>query len=169
MKIRVLGAFGGEGLGHRPSSFLINDRVLIDGGSVTGALTVPEQLRIEHALVSHAHLDHIAGLVYLTETLGFCETGAAVTIASIDPVVTTLRAGVFNNVLWPDFSRIPHADVPVVKYRTLIEKVEQRVGDVWVTPVMVHHTVPTSGFIIHDGSTGVIYYADARPHSGIWR
>src|SRR3990172_628970 len=92
MKIRVLGAFGGEGLGHRPSSFLINDRVLIDGGSVTGALTVPEQLRIEHALVSHAHLDHIAGLVYLIETLGFCETGAAVTIASIDPVVTTLRA-----------------------------------------------------------------------------
>ncbi|HBH00537.1 MAG TPA: MBL fold metallo-hydrolase, partial [Candidatus Rokubacteria bacterium] len=128
MNIRVLGAFGGEGLGHRPSSFLVNDRLLVDGGSVTGALTVPEQLVIEHALVSHAHLDHIAGLVYLTETLGFCESGAAVTIASIDPVITTLRAGVFNNVLWPDFSRIPHADVPVVKYRTLVEDVEQRVG-----------------------------------------
>ena len=168
MKIRVLGAFGGEGLGHRPSSFLINDRVLIDGGSVTGALTVPEQLRIEHALVSHAHLDHIAGLVYLTETLGFCETGAAVTIASIDPVVTTLRAGVFNNVLWPDFSRIPHADVPVVKYRTLVEDVEQRLGDLWVTPVQVQHTVPTAGFIVHDGSTGLIYSGDTGPTKALW-
>ena len=35
MRIRVLGAFGGERLGHRPSSFLINDKILLDGGSVT--------------------------------------------------------------------------------------------------------------------------------------
>ena len=86
MKIRVLGAFGGEGLGHRPSAFLLNDKILLDAGSVTGALTVPEQLAIEHALVSHSHLDHLAGLVHLTETLGFCEEGAAVTISGIDAV-----------------------------------------------------------------------------------
>lgn len=168
MKIRVLGAFGGEGLGHRPSAFLINDRTLIDGGTVGGALTVPEQLSIEHALVSHSHLDHIAGLVYLTDTLGFCEAGAAVTIASIDPVVSTLRSGVFNNILWPDFARIPHADVPVVKYRTLAEDVEQRVGDLWVTPVQVRHTVPTAGFILHDGSTGLVYSGDTGPTSALW-
>ncbi|MBI2158130.1 MAG: 3',5'-cyclic-nucleotide phosphodiesterase [Candidatus Rokubacteria bacterium] len=168
MKIRVLGAFGGEGLGHRPSAFLVNDRLLIDGGSVTGALTVPEQLRIEHALLSHAHLDHLAGLVYLSETLGFCETGAAVTIAGIDPVITALRSNVFNNVLWPDFSKIPHADVPVVKYRTLVEDVEQRVGDVWVTPVPVNHTVPTTGFIVHDGATGLMYSGDTGPTKALW-
>src|SRR5207245_7770524 len=40
---------------------------------------------------------------------GFCENGAAVTITGIDHVVSTLRWGVFNNVLWPDFSKIPHA------------------------------------------------------------
>ena len=169
MKIQVLGAFGGEGRGHRPSAFLVNDRILVDGGSVAGSLSVPEQLLIEHALVSHSHLDHIAGLVYLTETLGFCETGAAVTIAGLDPVVNTLRSGVFNNVLWPDFSRIPHADVPVVKYRMLIEEVEQRVGDLWVTPVAVNHTVPTSGFILHDGATGVIYSGDTGPTDALWR
>jgi len=169
MKIRVLGAFGSEGLGQRPSAFLVNDKILIDGGSVSGALTVPEQLAVEHAIVSHAHLDHIAGLAYLTETLGFCEVGAAVTIASIDPVITTLRAGVFNNTLWPDFSKIPHPDVPVVKYRTLIEDVEQRVGDLWVTPVTVNHTVPTAGFIVHDGSTGIIYSGDTGPTEALWR
>src|SRR2546426_3482093 len=69
MKLRVLGAFGGEGLGHRPTAFLINDRTLIDAGTVSSALTVPEQLSIEHALISHSHLDHVAGLVYLSETL----------------------------------------------------------------------------------------------------
>jgi ribonuclease BN (tRNA processing enzyme) len=169
MKIRVLGAFGGEGLGHRPSAFLVNDRTLIDAGTVSSALTVPEQLTIEHALISHSHLDHTAGLVYLSETLGFCETGAAVTITGIDHVVNALRWGVFNNVLWPDFSRIPHADVPVVKYRTLIADVEQRVGDLWVTPVHVNHTVPTTGFIIHDGSSGVVYSGDTGPTEELWR
>src|SRR3989449_9447616 len=168
MKIRVLGAFGAEGLGHRPSAFLVNDRTLIDAGTVSSTLTVPEQLSIEHALISHSHLDHVAGLVYLSETLGFCENGAAVTITGIDHVVSTLRWGVFNNVLWPDFTRIPHADVPVVKYRTLIEDVEQRVGDLWVTPVAVNHTVPTTGFIGHDGSTGIIYSADTGPTEALW-
>ncbi len=168
MKIRVLGAFGAEGLGHRPSAFLVNDRTLIDAGTVSSTLTVPEQLSIEHALISHSHLDHVAGLVYLSETLGFCENGAAVTITGIDHVVSTLRWGVFNNVLWPDFSKIPHADVPVVKYRTLVEDVEQRVGDLWVTPVQVNHSVPTTGFIVHDGSSGVIYSGDTGPTEALW-
>ena len=169
MKIRVLGAFGGEGLGHRPSSFLINDKVLIDGGSVTAALTVPQQLAIEHAIVSHAHLDHVAGLVYLTETLAFCEAGAAVTISSIDPVITTLRGGVFNNVLWPDFSKIPHPDVPVVKFRTLVDDVEQRVSNLWVTPIRVNHSVPAAGYVVHDGSSGVIYSGDTGPTEALWQ
>ncbi|MGH7276417.1 MAG: MBL fold metallo-hydrolase [Candidatus Rokuibacteriota bacterium] len=169
MKVRVLGAFGGEGLGHRPSAFLINDRTLLDAGTVTGALSVGEQLSIENALISHSHLDHIAGLVYLTETLGFCETGAAVTVMSLDPVLSALRSAVFNNILWPDFTKIPHADVPVVKYRTLAEDVEQRVGGLWVTPISVSHTVPTAGFIVHDGSTGLIYSGDTGPTSALWQ
>src|SRR5262249_57844292 len=113
MKIRVLGAFGGEGLRHRPSSFLINDKILLDGGSVTGALSVPQQLAIEHAIISHAHLDHVAGLAYLTETLAFCQVGAAVTLSSIDPVIGTLRGSDFNNVLWPASSKIPPPADPV--------------------------------------------------------
>jgi hypothetical protein len=52
MKIRVLGAAGSEGLAHRPSAFLVDDRLLIDGGTVGGALAGDEQLAIEHALVT---------------------------------------------------------------------------------------------------------------------
>ena len=167
MKIRVLGAFGGEGLGQRPSAFLVNDRVLIDGGSVAGALTVPEQLEIEHALVSHSHLDHIAGLAYLTDTLASCGSRRPITLASLEPVVDALRSAVFNNVVWPDFAQLPEAS-PVIKYRALIEGAEQRLGDLWVTPVPVTHTVPASGFILHDGSTGLIYSGDTGPTGDLW-
>lgn len=170
MKIRVLGALGAEGLGQRPSAFLINDRVLLDAGTVTGALSVPEQLEIEHALVSHSHLDHIAGLAYLTETLAFCsETRAKVTIASLEPVVDALRTAVFNNIVWPDFTQIPRPEMAVVKYRPLVEHVEQRLGDLWVTPVSVSHTVPAAGFILHDGTSGVIYSGDTGPTDDLWK
>src|SRR5262245_10454772 len=107
MKIRVLGAFGSEGLGQRPSAFLVDESLLIDAGTVTGALTVPEQLEIHHALVSHSHLDHIAGLAFLTETLASSGVPASVTVAGMPPVVSALRSSVFNNVLWPDFAQIP--------------------------------------------------------------
>lgn len=168
MKLRVLGAFGGEGLGQRPSAFLVNDRVLIDGGTVSGALSVPEQLEIEYALISHSHLDHVAGLSYLTETLACCDSERPVTIASLEPVVNAMRSAVFNNVVWPDFSMIPPG-APVVKYRTLVEEAEQRVGDLWVNPVQVSHTVPTTGFIIHDGTSGLIYSGDTGPTEALWK
>jgi cAMP phosphodiesterase len=168
MKIRVLGAYGAEGLGQRPTSFLLNDRILIDAGTVGGALTLPEQLHVEHALITHSHLDHVAGLAFLTETLAFSETRAPLTVATIDPVVNALRTGVFNNVAWPDFSQIP-AGAPVMKYRTLVEEAEQRVGELWVTPIAVTHAVPTTGFIVHDGSTGFVFSGDTGPTSALWK
>jgi ribonuclease BN (tRNA processing enzyme) len=169
MKIRVLGAFGAEGLGQRPTAFLVNERILLDAGTVGGALTTAEQGLIEHALISHAHLDHVVGLAFLTETIAFNgERREPLTVSSVEPVVQALRTGVFNNIGWPDFAQIP-AEAPVMKYRTLVEEAEQRVGDLWVTPVPVDHTVPTSGFILHDGTTGFIFSGDTGPTQAIWK
>ena len=169
MKIRVLGAFGAEGLGQRPTAFLVNERILVDAGTVGGALTTAEQRLVQHALISHAHLDHVAGLAFLTETLAFAaEHREPLTIASVEPVINALRTGVFNNVAWPDFAQIP-PEAPVMKYRTLVEDAEQRVGDLWVTPVAVSHSVPTTGFIVHDGNTGFIFSGDTGPTTSIWK
>lgn len=169
MKIRVLGAYGAEGLAQRPSAFLVNDTTLIDGGTVGGALSSAEQLRIEHALISHSHLDHIAGLAFLTETLALCQASTPLTIASLEPVVKALRASVFNDIVWPDFSQLPDASKPIVRYRALAEDTEHAVGDVWVTPVPVNHTVPCSGFVIHDGTSAVAYSGDTGPTEALWK
>jgi ribonuclease BN (tRNA processing enzyme) len=169
MKIRVLGAYGAEGLGQRPTSFLVNERILIDAGTVGSVLTLPEQTQIEHALISHSHLDHVAGLAFLTETLAFAEARTSpLTVASLESVVDSLRSGVFNNIAWPDFAQIPPGN-PVMKYRHLVEEAEQRVGEFWVTPVAVSHTVPTSGFVVHDGNTGFIFSGDTGPTEALWK
>lgn len=169
MKIKVLGAFGGEGQGRRPSAFLVNDRVLIDAGSVPAALTVEEQLRIEHVLISHAHLDHVVGLAFLTDTLAGAPPSRPVIAASIEPVVGAVREHAFGGSLWPDFTQIPSPEAPILRFRTLAEEAEQRVGELWVAPIPVDHTVPATGFIVHDGETGFLYTGDTGPTERIWQ
>lgn len=169
MKIKVLGVFGSEGQGQRPSAFLVNDRVLVDAGSVPGALNVDEQREIEHALLSHAHLDHIVGLAFLTDTLAITSAKRPVIATSIAPVVDDLKKHAFNDRLWPDFSTIPTSQTPVLGYRTLAEDVESRVGELWVTPIRVDHTVDAVGFVIHDGETGFVYSGDTGPTERIWQ
>ncbi len=169
MKIRVLGAFGSEGRGQRPSAFLVNDRILVDAGTVTGALSVAEQVQIEHALISHAHFDHIGGLAYLTETLASCGARAPLRVTSVAPVIEALRTSAFNGVVWPDFSQIIVNDQPVLTYRNLVDEAEQRVDDLWVTPALVNHSVPAAGFIVHDGTEGFIYSGDTGPTEALWK
>jgi cAMP phosphodiesterase len=169
LKIKVLGAFGSEGMGQRPSAFLVDDRVLVDAGTVGGALGVAEQVEIQHALISHAHLDHTAGLAFLTDTLAMVAPERQVTVSSIGPVIDTLRTHAFNDTLWPNFAEIPSGSNPVLGFRTLAEEAEARVGELWVTPVPVDHTVPTTGYIIHDGETGFVYSGDTGPTRRLWQ
>src|SRR4029453_5816323 len=128
MRLKVLGAFGSDGQGQRPSAFLVDDRVLIDAGTVGGALSVPEQTAITHPLLRTHHLDRP----------------------------------------WPDFPPHPPRENPVLKLRVLPEEAEARVGDLWATPVLVDHTIPTTGFIVHDGETGFVYSGDTGPTTRIW-
>lgn len=169
MRVKVLGAYGSEGQGQRPSAFLVDDRVLVDAGAVGSALSVESQLQIEYALLSHAHLDHIVGLAFLTDTLAMTATGGSVTAASIAPVIDTLRTHAFNDALWPNFTAIPSPEDPFLTLRTLAEESEARVGELWVTPVPVEHTVPATGFVIHDGETGFVYSGDTGPTERIWK
>jgi len=147
----------------------VDDYVLVDAGTVGGALTVAEQVEIRHALISHAHLDHMAGLAFLTDTLAMVAPERQVTVTSIAPVIEALRIHAFNDALWPNFTTIPSGSSPVLGFRSLVEEGEARVGELWVTPVPVEHAVPTTGYVVHDGETGFVYSGDTRPTERLWR
>ena len=65
MEFRVLGGHQADSTEGRPISFLIDGTIAIDAGGLTGALSMADQNRVEHVLVTHQHFDHIRDLAFL--------------------------------------------------------------------------------------------------------
>src|SRR5437773_10973969 len=113
MKIKVLGSFGSEGQGQRPSAFLVDDKVLVDAGTVGGALTPAEQIEVEYALVSHAHFDHIAGLAFLTDTLAMIAPERREAAGRMGAGLVSLRHQALHGVVRANVGNLPDRRDPV--------------------------------------------------------
>lgn len=114
MRVRVLGCHGGETPRHRTTCFSIDDRITIDAGAVCRSLNLDEQVKIDHMLISHSHMDHVKDLALLADQV-IGRRPAPVTLHCGPETAETLRTSYFNNYLWPDFTRIPTPDAPVMR------------------------------------------------------
>lgn len=168
MELRVLGCHGGETSKHRTSSFLIDGHIAIDAGAVTSMLTLEEQMGIDAVLVSHAHLDHVRDLATIADNR--CQLGAApLTIASTKETIAALKKHFFNDVVWPDFARIELPTGPTILFQELTPEEPVQIAGATVTPVMVHHTIDTCGFVVEVGSASLGYSGDTGPTDRFWK
>ena len=167
MRIRVLGAYGGSTPDHRQTSFLLNGSVALDAGALTEALTLDEQARVKAVLVTHSHMDHVASLPFLVENV-FGRTKDAIEIVGPADVVTSLQRHLFNDDLWPDFTRIPSHLLPTVTFRVITAGEPFAVDGLTVTAIPVCHVVPTYGYLVSDGLTTVVFSGDTGPTEALW-
>ena len=70
MKVRVLGCSGGIGARARTTSFLVDQDVLLDAGTGVEDLSVEDLAAIDHVFLTHSHLDHVAALPLLVDSVG---------------------------------------------------------------------------------------------------
>ena len=168
MRIRVLGASGGELCGHGSTSFLLDERVVLDAGALTSRLRLAELDRLDHVLLSHAHLDHVKDLPLLADLLAGRRRRPLVVHAS-PGAVATLRSSLFNGRLWPDFTRIPSARRPLVRFASFGHGVPFRVGAFRVAPVRVSHAVESTGFVVRRGTACFAISGDTGPTTAFWR
>jgi cAMP phosphodiesterase len=173
MEIRVLGCHGSQFPGFGFTGFLINGRTLMDAGAVTSVLTPEEQFRVDHVLISHAHLDHIRDLASLADNLCYSPINRPLSVISTPLVIETLKRHIFNGAIWPDFSILPSAERPVLRFEPIRTGEKMRVGHLCVTAIPVHHCVETVAYVIesgHDSSrTAAIFVGDTGPTEEIWR
>jgi len=172
VKIRVLGCHGSEqwvtgGLHHHCCGFLINDTVLLDAGTISSALTRPEQLNIRDILLTHVHFDHVQGLPSFADNISQ-DFKDPVSIIGTADTMAALRAHVFNHVLYPDFFSVPEGR-PVFRPRIVEPRHAARVGGLTITAIPVNHLVPTVGFLIREGDRSILYSGDTYATEELWR
>ncbi len=114
MRVRVLGCHGGETPRHRTTCLLIDERITIDAGAVCRSLNLDEQVKIDHMLISHSHMDHVKDLALMADQI-IGQRKDPVYLHCGPETAETLQTSYFNNYLWPDFTRIPTPDKPVMK------------------------------------------------------
>ncbi len=166
MKIEILGCYGNVTRKCRTTSYLINDRVLFDAGTVTEVLPPERRKQISHVCLSHIHLDHVKGICALAEELAMIESGR-VTVAADGEVIAALSEYVFNNFLWPDFTAIPDKKKAVVHLKTM-GRGYTTVAGLRVKPVLVKHRIHTTGFIVKEAGKTIMMTSDTGVTEQFW-
>jgi len=167
MELQVIGCHGGETPRHRTSAFVLDGRVAIDAGSLTSALDLPAQSRLEACLVSHAHLDHIRDLATIADNRAQNKCPPLV-IAGTAQTIAILKKHFFNGLLWPDFTKIPSAKSPTIVYKILQPEVQTMIAGYKVRAIMVSHTIECCAFVIEGPSGALAYSGDTGPTDRLW-
>jgi ribonuclease BN (tRNA processing enzyme) len=167
MKLRVLGCSGGIGGNFRTTSLLLEHDVLIDAGTGLGDLSLAEMSVIDHVFVTHSHLDHIACLPLLVDSVGFMRDKPLVIHATAE-TLEILQQHVFNWEIWPDFAEIPNLHQPVMRYEEIRLGETVDVGGRKLTPLPVNHVVPAVGFWIDSGKASLAFSGDTTTCDALW-
>ncbi len=172
MIVQVLGCSGAIAAGCRTTAFLLDEDVLIDAGTGVGDLPLDALARIDHILISHSHLDHVLAIGLLADSVmrqRRADGRGPIRVHALPETLAALRAHIFNGVIWPDFTRLPSAEHPV------LELVPFGVGDVLklgtrrIEVLPAQHTVPACGFAVDAGEPGAwVYTGDTGPNPALW-
>jgi len=170
VKLKVIGSSGGESPGHNLSAFLIDDKMLLDAGTIGAILNEPSQWRIRTILITHAHLDHIKGIPFLADNLVIKNKAHSVTVISMQSVLTALKRNLLNNRIWPDFTIISAASRPVLLLKALSPGKPLKIHGYTITAYKVNHSVPAVGYIVEDPEgKRLLYSGDTGPTEVLWK
>lgn len=171
MKIRVLGCSGAIAEGSRTTSFLVDHDVLVDAGTGVGDLPLEALAQIDHILISHSHLDHVLAIGLLADSvmrLRAAQGGGPIQVHALPQTLDALRTHIFNGVIWPDFTRLPQADKPVLQLRPIVLGEQLVLGGKHFEVLSASHTVPAVGFALQGANGWWVYTGDTGPNPALW-
>ncbi|MGI9234183.1 MAG: MBL fold metallo-hydrolase [Woeseiaceae bacterium] len=168
MRIRVLGCSGGIGAGARTSAMLIDNDVLIDAGTGIGDLELSDLDAIRHVFLTHAHLDHIAGLPMLADRVFDENFETPLTVYAREETLRAVQDHLFNGVIWPDFTKLPSPDNPMLRYQVCSpgDTVTIDHRDFYAVDVM--HSVPSLGFTVQNSGGAFAVSGDTKTNETLW-
>lgn len=148
--MKVLGAFGSKTQHSQLSSYLLDEKTVIDAGNLIQSLG-NDFLKLENLILTHAHFDHIVDLPTAIDTF-YAKQDKPLKIFATQEVIDILKENIFNNKVWPDFSKIPlfNGDFKTIEYHEIEYFKECVIGNFKIIPYPNFHTFGSSGFVIND-------------------
>ena len=168
MQIKVLGCSGGIGGNLRTTSLLVDDDVLIDAGTGVSDLSLEALLKIDHIFVTHSHLDHIASIPLLLDSVIGLRTKPVILHATAE-VINILKQHIFNWLIWPDFNKIPNLDNPFLIYEEISDGQAVTINQKTITALPANHVVPAVGYQIGSGINNLVFTGDTAGSKTFWQ
>jgi len=168
MRIRVLGCSGGIGAGARTTAMLVDDDVLIDAGTGVGDLDLEDIDTIRHVFLTHAHLDHVAGLPMLVDQVFDENFATPLTVYARAETISALQDHLFNGVIWPDFAELPSAENPMLRYHVCSPGDTISIDHRNFHAVDVDHSVPSLGFTVQNSGGAFAVSGDTKTNETLW-
>lgn len=166
--IKILGAYGSKTLNTAMTCILTDHDVLIDAGNILHALD-NEARKINHILLTHAHLDHIADIPFLID-IYFEARHEPLIIYGTKGTLEALKEHILNWNIWPDFTEIPltTSDEPAIKFKEIDLNVEFKINETTYKPIKTNHTASSCGYVITKNDNAVFFTADTYQTNVIW-
>ena len=125
------------------------------------------QSAIQHVLLSHSHLDHVATLPMFLDNV-FKPDRECPRIYASGNVWDCLSRDMFNDRIWADLSRIAAEEGHFFSPIEIQSESTFKIAELTITPVSVDHCVPTLGFLVEDDRVAILIVSDTGPTERIW-
>jgi len=166
MIIRFLGTHNAESKNTRLVSFLIDDVLAVDAGSLVSELTFPEQKKIKAILLSHGHYDHIRAV----PAFAFNNSDRTTEVIATRKTLEILSSHLIDGVVYPEFtSNASFLQKATLQLIPLEPFKRQNIEGYEVRAVPVQHNLDGVGFEITSGDKTLFYTGDTGPGlSSVW-
>ena len=149
-------------------TIVVDDVVALDAGCLAFSCSDLQRQQVRDIVLSHTHLDHIAGLPLFIDDL-FATTTQPITIHATREMIETLEQHIFNWSIYPRFSELQNSHGDVVRYRAIETGSRFDVKHLSIQSVAVNHKVTASGYIVSDGSVAFAVTGDTAETDEFWR
>ena len=167
--LKVLGASGSKTKLTGTTSFQVFKDIIVDAGNVIATLG-DEALKINHIFLTHSHSDHIIDLPFIIESF-FEQRTKPLIIYGSQETISSLRTHMFNDEIWPDFSKINllNSDEKSIIFKTIKANETLKINSYEITTIPVNHINGAYGFkIIKDGVSGYVISGDTYENEILW-
>ncbi|MBP9665210.1 MAG: 3',5'-cyclic-nucleotide phosphodiesterase [Pyrinomonadaceae bacterium] len=152
---------------HLPT-LVIDDRVAIDAGCLALSCSDEQRSDVRDIVLTHVHLDHIAGLPLFIDDL-FATLDRPVRIHATREMIDILERDIFNWSIYPRFSELRNSNGPVIEYHEFSHGDTFDAGHLTVESIAVNHKVGASGYIVSNGTSSIAITGDTAETEAIWQ